>query len=70
MRAFSVTYNVGIDETKVTLSKEFERADIVLKLDVLQDAIAELHDIYEETRKEFMTMYAPKGAKQAEENLT
>jgi hypothetical protein len=70
MRAFSVTYNPGIDQTKVTLSKEFERADIVLKLDVLQDAIAELHDIYEETRKEFMTMYAPKGAKQAEENLT
>jgi hypothetical protein len=70
MRAFSVTYNHGIDETKVTLSKEFEQADIVLKLDVLQDAISDLHDIYEETRKQFAAMCVSKGAKPAEENLT
>lgn len=70
MRAFSVTYNHGSDEAKVTLSKEFEQADIVLKLDVLQDAMCDLHDIYEETRKQFEAMCVSKGAKPEEENLT
>jgi hypothetical protein len=70
MRALSVTYNPGIDKTKITLSKEFERADLILKLDVLQDAMNELHDIYEETHKQFATMCVSMGAKPSEENLT
>ena len=70
MRAFSVTYNPGVDQTKITLSKEFEQAELILKLDILQDAIGDLQDIYEETRKQFATMCASMGAKPSEENLT
>jgi hypothetical protein len=68
MRAFSVTYNPGVDQTKITLSKEFEQADMILKLDILQDAIGDLQDIYEETRKQTAAMYVSMGAKPAEEN--
>jgi hypothetical protein len=70
MRAFSVTYNPGVDQTKITLSKEFEQAELILKLDILQDAIGDLQDIYEETRKQFATMCVSMGAKPSEENLT
>jgi hypothetical protein len=70
MRAFSVSYNPGIDQTKITFSSEFETADWITKMDILQDAIVDLEDVYEETRKQMTAMYAPKAAKPAEENLT
>lgn len=70
MRAFSVTYNPGVDQTKITFSSEFESADRITKMDILQDAIADLENVYEETRKQTMAMYVSMGAKPVEENLT
>ena len=49
MRAFSVSYNFGSDETKITFSKDFKEGDYILRLDILKDAIHDLQTTYDKT---------------------
>jgi|LakMenEpi03Aug12_release.lakeMendotaPanAssembly.Ray.scaffolds.fasta_scaffold1637514_2 hypothetical protein len=63
MRAFSVKYEEGIDNTEIKFSKEFEDAHYIMKLDILQDAIYDLENIYNKILKEKKDIYLATGRK-------
>jgi hypothetical protein len=46
MRVCTISWNGNSDVTKITFSQEFETSEWIVRADVLQDAIAELTDLY------------------------
>lgn len=53
MKAFTVTYSMANDITKITFSKDFEEADSLLKADILKDAIGDLNEAYKNALSQF-----------------
>jgi len=46
MRLISLHWNTNKEEGQVKYTEEFSEAPTILKLDMLQDVIAELQDMY------------------------
>lgn len=62
MRAFTVYWNPNSDETTIKYSDEFNYSDQIVKLDVLQDAMGILNEVYEENLNNFHKNLKKMGA--------
>jgi len=56
MKIMNISWNAGVDETKITLSDEFLESDRLVKLDVLGDILAMIEEIYTEAHEQKTNM--------------